>query len=449
MTAPDLPGKTRFLWIATGTLLLLLPAILNGYPLLNPDDNTYLLSGFLPETPFDRPITYGLLLRVLSLNGLSLFAAAFFQSLIMAVLVVGCTRQLCPDNHRAGWLLLPVLALLSPLSWLCSELLPDVFTGIAFLSLVLILLPATGKHSRVWLYVLYTASVATHVSHVMIFLILLTGVLLFRKYLFEGALRRVAMQRSFLALFLTLATIATMGSAISKSRSVFGVASLLEKGILKPYLDEHCPVEPYQLCRWKDSLPANGDLFLWDPRSPLYQTGGWAANKKEYGRIVNGSYSEPEYLGMHLKTSLLFTGRQLLAFRTGDGNFPVARGSELLHTVAKYVPRDTTLLLQARQQRASAALQVGWYNVLIYGTVIVSVLLLLVISFRQRLPPGLKLFALLVPALILVNAWCCATFSQVNARYQCRVIWLLPMVAIYGWAWTMKQRKKERRPNSS
>jgi hypothetical protein len=61
-----------FSFIAT-TCLLLFDALYNGYPLIYSDTGTYLSSGFLLETPFDRPITYGIFMRISSLNGVSLW----------------------------------------------------------------------------------------------------------------------------------------------------------------------------------------------------------------------------------------------------------------------------------------------------------------------------------------------------------------------------------------
>jgi hypothetical protein len=66
----------------------MLAAFYNGYPLLYSDTSTYLASGFELQTPVDRPITNGIFLRIFSLNGLTLFAAAFFQSLLLSCLIL-------------------------------------------------------------------------------------------------------------------------------------------------------------------------------------------------------------------------------------------------------------------------------------------------------------------------------------------------------------------------
>src|ERR1700722_3349962 len=123
------------------SLLLLIPAFYNGYPLVNPDTATYLASGFKPETPFDRPITYGLLIRLFSLNGLSLWLLVFAQAYIVSWLLFKVFRNLAGDGPYILKVLLTIfiLSVFSSLSWIVSQVQPDVFTSIAFLCSILIL----------------------------------------------------------------------------------------------------------------------------------------------------------------------------------------------------------------------------------------------------------------------------------------------------------------------
>lgn len=68
--------------IFIGAVILMTDAFYNGFPVVYSDTSTYLASGFEWETPFDRPITYGIFLRIFSLNGTSLWLVIFFQALI-------------------------------------------------------------------------------------------------------------------------------------------------------------------------------------------------------------------------------------------------------------------------------------------------------------------------------------------------------------------------------
>ncbi|HQP01967.1 MAG TPA: hypothetical protein PK337_06695, partial [Bacteroidia bacterium] len=72
------------IFVFLGTLCLMADASYNGFPIVYSDTSTYIASGLELETPFDRPITYGLFLRLFSFNGLSLWFVIFFQGLIVS-----------------------------------------------------------------------------------------------------------------------------------------------------------------------------------------------------------------------------------------------------------------------------------------------------------------------------------------------------------------------------
>src|ERR1043165_3583746 len=76
------------------SVCLLIPAIWNHYPLVNPDTATYIESGFLPDSPADRPITYGILVRLLTLNGLSLWLMVFAQAYLVSWLVFSIFKNI-------------------------------------------------------------------------------------------------------------------------------------------------------------------------------------------------------------------------------------------------------------------------------------------------------------------------------------------------------------------
>ena len=58
-----MPTRSAFPAIALLGLLLLLPAIHNGFPLIFPDSGTYLAIGSGPEYALDRSSFYGFLLK--------------------------------------------------------------------------------------------------------------------------------------------------------------------------------------------------------------------------------------------------------------------------------------------------------------------------------------------------------------------------------------------------
>ena len=283
-------------------LFLLIPAFYNHYPLVNPDTATYLASGFKPETPFDRPITYGLLIRLFSLNGLSLWLVVFAQAYLVSWLLFKIIRNIGGNRSyifRAMAIVL-FLSVFSGLSWVVSQVQPDVFTTIALLCVFLLLINKEGSATEILLYVLFFLSVAVHLSHPLLFSVLLALLFISKKVIFRKERYRQVSKKILILFLLAISAIAIMGAAISKSKHVFFVGSLLEKGVLKKYLDDNCPVKNYKICAYKDSLPASANDFWWDNNSPLYKIGDWKGTKPEFNDIIHNTLTTPQYLGLYI-----------------------------------------------------------------------------------------------------------------------------------------------------
>ena len=79
--------KTNLPFYIFALIIISIAAIVNGFPLWYPDTSTYLASGFELETPADRPIGYGIFIRLTSLNGASVWLVIVAQSIIIYYLL--------------------------------------------------------------------------------------------------------------------------------------------------------------------------------------------------------------------------------------------------------------------------------------------------------------------------------------------------------------------------
>lgn len=419
--------------ILAGVVLLLLPAFYNGYPLVNADDGTYIASGFKLETPFDRPITYGLFLRVFSLNGLSFWIAVAVQAVLFSFLIVRLIQRAGAGKMlwRYSLITFSILACTSA-SWTVSQIIPDIWTGIALLALTLIIRGQENKGTRLFLFCLYTIAVATHMSNILI----LTGVLallfLFRRYFFVPAALRRVHWTMLLTMLLTWATFAVMGAAYAKSKNIFMMASLLEKGILKQYLNEYCPQKQYDICQYQQELPADPNVFLWEANSPVYKAGGWEATREEYGRITGDIFSKPRYVGMFLRQSAYASWQQFFTCHLAEGNFPFPPGTDVHLQVAQSAPLDVSLYEKASQhQSQNIVRQLTVLNYLYYAITIAGLLVLIcfLLFYRKQMSPFLRLSQFILLSGYVVNVVDCATFAQVNARFGSRLLWVMPLGA--------------------
>ena len=421
--------------IIISTLFLLIPAFYNHFPLVNPDTATYLASGFKPETPFDRPITYGLLARVFSLNGMSLWMVIFMQGFIVASLIFKIVQRVVGGRfYIAGACIVFFLSVCSGLSWVVSQVQPDVFTSVGFLCIVLLLLNKEKVSMRVLLYVLLFLSVAVHLSHPTLFAAALVCLFLLKRFFAAKETYRQVNLTIAVLIMLSLASVVIMGSAFSKSKHVFFIGSLLEKGILKKYLDDNCQTRNYKLCVYKDSLPASANDFWWNSNSPLYKVGDWKGTQEEFNEIIHKTLTTPKYLKLYLTATAKQFVVQSSTFNIGDGNFAFPKGTNVNERVAEYFPGEIQRFDRSRQNNSlQGELVSGLPNTFFFWVVLVSVAAFIFIAARWGRPGReMKLVIIVLLTGVILNSLDCAAFGIVNGRYGCKMIWVLPFfVSLY------------------
>ncbi len=171
--------------VLLGALLLLWPAALNGYPLVFSDTGTYLSQAIQHYLGWDRPIFYSLFLLPLHLT-LTTWPAIAAQALLVAHTLHLLRRALLPAV--SAWWLVPLLGALSlatPLPWLASQLMPDLFTGLLVVALgLLVFVPGSlSRGEQLWLIGFSAFMIAAHQSHVPLVLLLAPLLLALRWWL--------------------------------------------------------------------------------------------------------------------------------------------------------------------------------------------------------------------------------------------------------------------------
>lgn len=426
----------------------MIDAFYNGFPIVYSDTSTYIASGLELETPFDRPITYGLFLRLFSLNGLSLWFVVFFQALILSYLILLLTQLIIGEKWTRlfGLLIILLLSLLTGASWTVNQLMPDIFTPIGLISMVLILFGKFGRRTVITLYLLFFIAVAMHLSHLLLFSLILATIFIFKRFLLPKQIYPNANKQIVILLAITLASIVTMGSSLSKSKHVFLMGSLVEKGIIKQYLDENCATSNYKLCAYKDSLPLTFNDFVWKENSPLYKLGGWKETKREFNELIYSTLTHPKYIGLYIKESCKATSLQLVHFGVGDGNGSFLEGTLLYERISRYFTHDLTKYTTSKQSQSRLdciTFLNSTYSVIIALSLLA--LLLLFLIFKNSFSKKTKMVTILFLLAIILTAWDCGTFSMVADRFGCKTIWLIPFISILSFSkiWQDRRRIKD------
>ncbi len=431
--------KERLLDVGTflGCMLLLIwPALYNGYPILYSDTGAYVASGMRLDIPMDRPITYGLFIRVTSLGGFTLWTVIASQAAITVALIQLLLQGIAPEGDRRrlrSLLVIGTLAIFTGSPWVVSQVMADVFTPILVLCAVLLLFirnPGEHKAKRAVLYALFFLSVAVHLSHPAFVLAFLGIIYVLRAVLQATSGFTIPQRPIWIMLGLGLAAYPIMSSAISKCGNVMFSGAMVQHGVMQAYLESHCPDEEIALCEWKDRLPRMAYEFHWDEQGPTGGMNHWHEHNAELGRIIRGTITEWPLLLLQVKASLKATWDQLALFAIGDGWGPFREDSEQFRALQHFMSHDVGAIRGSHQYKGT--MELVPYFIPVHRAVFAISLLALIPLFIVAVRKNVQTIGITTAFLagILVNAWGSGTFSGEVDRFGCKMAWLLPFLIV-------------------
>ncbi len=215
-------------------------------------------------------------------------------------------------------------------------------------------------------------------------------------------------------------------------RLPFLSARLIADGPGTEYLRVTCPESHFTLCQYVNLFPMPSEEFLYGPTPPLsvFELASYpqrrAISEEQFRFLLAVVRYDP--VGV-LKSALRNGAKQLIDFRLVEFNYSPDRKTLF----------DRTLPLQTLAQvRASAAyrgeMPVKTLTIILYIFVAGSLVYLsLALSGRlpgRRMSNSLRRVSRWVFAGILVNAILCGCISNQLPRYQARVVWLFPLLAL-------------------
>ena len=451
------PGRERpvslgwMLTIALAALLLCAVALANRGPIYYPDTGAYLTDAdrlFHRHAPYAvRPVFYGIWIAISGAlwplpGSTGLILAVWVQALILAHVVYLTLRSVGAGLGRAGFLLLTIaLILLTPVSFHVSHLLPDIY--LAVLTLALFLLAFCSDTLRrgeiIYLFLLSAASATFHLTALPV-AAALTGL----AAVFALAGRRWA-RPALVAGPLILALCALLASSIvifqrvtfTPNEPPHLLARVLADGPGVDYLRATCPASGYTLCRYLDRLPPTEDGFIWGLLPSMPTEDGYKI-KAEQGQVVRGTLSMfPAQVAWH---ALANAARQLVTFQA-ETQFSRAEWAQFL---ASGVPWAQGFAETRQAQGDLDGSPFAVINVVQAVVVVISVLVALATIPRLlatgQIRPAMLTFTVCV--VLVVNAFICGALGGVFARYEGRLIWLLPLAAIVSVICVTRQRRE-------
>jgi hypothetical protein len=429
--------------VLAATLLLLAPAMWNGFPFLQFDSGGYLARWFEGYLEPSRSTVYGLF----AVAGWRLdFWPEMLLQAAAAVWIISLVLRAHGLRDRPLTLLgtVAVLAATTSLPWIAGIVLTDVFAGTAVLALYLLLFApaALSRRETAGLVLLVGFSAATHSATLAVLMAIVAAAGLARLYR-RDLLPLAALGRGAGALVLGVAMLLGANFALSGQLAWtpggYGIvfARMMEDGIVARYLDDHCPDPRLRLCPYRHKLPRTADEFLWKD-GPFSELGGFAGLGDEMRTVVLESLAE--YPGEQIETAIAASAKQLVRVKSGEGVV-----TTLFHTygiIERYMPTAAPAMRAARQQHGEVSFH--FLNEMQVPLALISMLLLPVIVLAGRGEYGdLRLLAATVIVAMLANAVVCGVMSNPHDRYGARLAWIATFaVALVPMRYAVTQPSK-------
>ncbi len=446
---------------------LLIIAFYNRYPIIFSDLGTYIRSGFTGIVPVDRPIFYGLFVRHISLAH-SLWFVAIAQSLLVTMLMLILIRDIfkSKDPFLHTFVAGVFLSLTTSISYVVSHIMPDFFLPVLLLSIFIFLFSNDlSIHTKIFLGIIIIYSCISHLSNLLISVALLfliyIGFVFFRKKYFD--FRKIRNNLFILSILLgsvwiimpTVNYLYGIGFKTSRTKNIFLMANFIDSGIMQKYLSDNCDESNYKICENIDELPTTAAGFLWDAESVLYKNckgmdSCWEKKDIEYGIIINDLFKDNHYLWLVIKSSFKKSIAQIVSFGI-DGREHVTETHASYGGIKTRLSPDFKNYRNARQ--AYGRIEFHTLSYIQHITVSISLLMILLFvllpKLREKLSLNIFFFIAYTIFAIIINSFVTGTFSGVVNRYQNRVIWLIPFIALMliikyaDWTRKLEQRKSK------
>jgi hypothetical protein len=432
--------------ILAGALLLVWPAFLNGYPLVFSDTGAFLHQTAPPPggplVIWDKPHVYGPLLHAFHWR-VSLWGPLLAQGLVVSWLLWVTQRVL--RNGASGWTHLAVCAaaaLLTPAPFTVALLMPDVFAPAVLLALLLLAFGTRGDAAlsateSLALFVIAALGIAAHLSHLPLAAAVAAFALLLTRRI-RPALRAAAPILGA-ALLLVGTNLWGHGRAtLSPHGATFLLARLQADGPAAAVIRARCPDSGWYLCAFADRLPMDSDAFLWAPDSPVNRAPdgtprflGGALLSPEAGVIVGETLrSRPVEVGWAMLRNML---AQLGMATAGDTLVDDHLAAAVRPRIAEaFPPRELTAYDAARQPRGTLPSAAALFLLPHAPALLLGAALAMLAWLRAAQAHDLRRLGIVVGVLvgITANAFATGALSKPHLRYEARILWLVPIVAV-------------------
>ena len=379
-----------------------------------------------------RSIPYSVAVYLLAGPGRAMVPLVLMQSAMIAFMVALLGHILDIRSRRRFLAAGVFVSVTTPLSVFTNYVIPDIFAAVVIIAAVISALE-NGRLARSLLMALLLLSsfaIMVHASHVPLALGLMPVVFGLRLLFGPGRPWRTHVRLAGLLLvpLLISAAVTVAGSMIgfgeaslASKRFPLTLARSIEDGPARWYLQAECRRPRYAICEvFGTDIPKSVPAVLWgvdglDGRASPSQLDRIRQEEPEIVLRAAQRYPSAQAAG-----TVANIARQMISFGLANNSFDRA----IVTTEAG------DLVFEDRQSQGNRQR----LDLLTGLTILSAALGLCGILFSLYRAPGpVRVAILIMLSGLILNALICAVFSGVADRYQARVIWLLPLFALFTW----------------
>jgi hypothetical protein len=379
-----------------------------------------------------RSVSYGALLYLGDLLG-GLWASVAIQAAAALAAVTLTLRHLKLFSWPKLIVTATTLGLVSSLPFFASFLLPDVFAGLSLLAAanLLALGDRLNRWEQVFWFSILAAAVVFHPTHLAIVVMLLPAAVIAR--LLSKKISRAGVVALAIAAGIGFAS--ETGFALVVERALGGqvtrppviMARVVADGPGAAYLREKCPQAGFVVCEFVDQLSSNSDRFLWDtsPTSGIYAP----APIEKRRELANEQY--------RFATAVLAydpVGQIAAWLNDAFQQLTMVGLSDLLIAADEAFPRLPRVYAErmAGSPVGRKAFPIAIFSALTIFAAMLSFIFVGVtlIKYWKIVSSEQKVFCFVIIFGQVSNAFICGVLSGPHERYQARLTWLLPVVAL-------------------
>lgn len=434
------------------SLVLCLPAIWNGFPLLYPDSIEYmnvggavvqrLLGGV--DYPFygQRSVVYSAFVYLCGAPA-SVFQVCVAQGMMLAYPVLCVLRVfglVAPGPlARADALRLLVVSVLLTLATSAgiyvALILADIFTGIMILTLIALAADRgeLSSSTRCLLALELVVAVSTHLSNIPLAVGVVVPTLIVMRWkslpsVFSWKKAAWLLGPVVAGFFLLTAMTSALYGSASGPRPLFLLARAIGDGPGLLYLQEQCDTQDFAVCRYLPQALGNSDNFLWGAKGVM------AAATVEDRKLIRQEELEVVFQAvrahpfLQLRASLENIARQLIWSGYSD-----LTGDYVRLQLASQPRGYLSQFLDSKQARHYDFLgSTSTVHGLAFGLAVLLLLAAVVVLKKNPSEGDTRLYwltAFVLTAFIL-NASVTGVTAGFAPRFQTRITWLVPLVAL-------------------